>query len=209
MANVFAGEVEFTTPRPFEARSARVKLQFTIEPGEDADAVVATVGTAARAYAYGMINDTTDPAPAAVETVQQVIPPLARGRRPKTVEAMPADPFAVPSQKELVPSTEPASTVSGAAFAPDPFAAGGAAPSTPASVAASATVSNNPSPTPGVEITNVVLQEAIRAKLATDAAYTTQVVELIQKFTGDPLAKIYTIEDQAKRADFLVQLKAL
>ena len=68
---------------------------------------------------------------------------------------------------------------------------------------------NSPSQMLATEITNEALQDAIRAKLAADAAYTSQVVELIQKFTGDPLAKIYTVEDQAKRAKFLAQLKAL
>lgn len=206
MANVFAGEVEFTTPRPFEARSARVKLQFTIEPGEDADRVVLLTGAAARNHAYAMINGAEVP----IEPAAVVEPPKTRTKQAKA----PTDPFdAKPGTDASKPVTEtdigPTATAIASLSegqAADHFVAAGA----PAqSAPASATVSNDPSPTPGAEITNEALQDAIKAKLASDAAYTAQVVELIQKFTGDPLAKIYTVEDQTKRAEFIAALKAL
>lgn len=217
MANVFAGEVEFTTPRPFEARSARVKLQFTVDPGEDADRVVLLTGAAARNHAYAMINGGEVPIEA-VEPTPMPEPPKTRTRQAKAAEGAQVDPFVAKPGTDASkaatdtgtgPSATPAAGPSEGAQV-DPFVAAGApVQSAPASAAASATVSNDPSPTPAAEITNEALQDAIKAKLASDAAYTAQVVELIQKFTGDPLAKIYTVEDQTRRAEFIAQLKAL
>lgn len=50
------GTVEFTTPRPFEAKSARVSLTFMVADGEDAEAVAATVGEIAQRRALAMVG---------------------------------------------------------------------------------------------------------------------------------------------------------
>ena len=47
------------------------------------------------------------------------------------------------------------------------------------------------------------------AKVAADAKHTPGVMALIQTFTGEPTAKIYTVADQGKRAEFLAALAAL
>ena len=182
---IVAGECEFTTPRPFEARSARVKLSFTIDPGENADKVIAETGTTARTYAYAMINSS--------EIVQHAPVEAPRTRAPR----------AVPPSISTAAPTPPAEPPS------DPFAGGAPAPSAPASVPASGIVSNKAPPTPVAEITDAMLQEALKTKVAKDAKHTAGAMALVREFTGNPLALIYTVTDQAKRAEFLTRLAAL
>lgn len=186
MSAIFAGECEFTTPRPFESRSARVKLSFTVDQGENADAVVAAVGTAAREYALAMVNGTS-------------VAPAAEVEAPKTR-----------TRKAPEPTPEPAPVpLERAAPEIDAFnAAGAVAQSAPGSATVSDTALSDPSKSSVQEITNEHLMDAITRKNG-DARNTAAIKELIVSFTGNPLDKIYVVTDQAKRADFLTKLAAL
>jgi hypothetical protein len=197
---IFAGETEFTTPRPFEAKSARVKLSFTVDAGQDAAVVGAETGALARTLAYQMIGETA--AVTLTETTK---------RRGPTSQAAPVVQATVTSAVVTDQSTglSAPTAASPSEGAHDPFGAPGApASSAPGSVPASATVSNEAPPTPAVEITDAMLQGAITAKNA-DARNTPKIKELIVSFTGDPVAKIYAVTDQMRRAQFLEQLKVL
>lgn len=111
------------------------------------------------------------------------------------------------TRRAAAPAEQPTSTEEQPA---DPFAAGTeAVSSAPASVPVSDIVSQKAPPTPAVEITDATLQDAIKAKVAADAKHTPGVMALIQTFTGEPTAKIYTVADQGKRAEFLAALAAL
>ena len=184
---IVAGECEFTTPRPFEARSARVKLSFTVDPGENVEPLIAEVGAMARQHAFAMINDTNVPQPA-----EQ---PAPRTRAPRAVP---------PSQPAM---SAPVALTEGTPA--DPFAGGAPAQSAPASVPASATVSNKAPPTPVVEITDAELRSTIKDIVARDPKYTQPIMDLIFEFTGDRVAPIQTVTDRAKRAEFLVKLALL
>ena len=184
---IVAGECEFTTPRPFEARSARVKLSFTIDPGENADKVIAETGTTARTYAYAMINGS--------EIVQHAPVEAPRTRASRAVP---------PSQPAM---SAPVALTEGTPA--DPFAGWAPAQSAPASVPASATVSNKAPPTPVVEITDAELRSTIKDIVARDPKYTQPIMDLIFEFTGDRVAPIQTVTDRAKRAEFLVKLALL
>src|ERR1700676_1139185 len=64
MGQITTGNVEFTTPRPFEANSAKVSLSFTTEGEPDIEAFVRFVGQMARRQAYAaLIADATTEAP--------------------------------------------------------------------------------------------------------------------------------------------------
>ena len=187
---IVAGECEFTTPRPFEARSARVKLSFTVDPGETAEDVMILVGTVARRQAYMMIQDANVPQPA-----EQ---PAPRTRAPRAVP--PPQPATVGADSGTVVEV-PATS--------DPFVGGAPASSAQASAPASDTASNKAPPTPVAEITDAILQERIKAKVASDAKHTQGVLDLIFFFTKNRLTAIYTVTDQEQRAEFLARLAAL
>ena len=184
---IVAGECEFTTPRPFEARSARVKLSFTVDPGENVEPLIAEVGAMARQHAFAMVNDTNVPQPA-----EQ---PAPRTRAPRAVPPT--------TQSSAASATETGST------ATDPFVGGAPVQNAPASAVASDTVSNNAPPTPVVEITDAELRSTIKDIVARDPKYTQPIMDLIFEFTGDRVAPIQTVTDRAKRAQFLVKLALL
>ena len=187
---IVAGECEFTTPRPFEARSARVKLSFTVDPGETAEDVMILVGTVARRQAYMMIQDANVPQPA-----EQ---PAPRTRAPRAVP--PPQPATVGADSGTVVEV-PATS--------DPFVGGAPVQSAPASAEDLGIVSNKAQPTPVAEITDAILQERINAKVASDAKHTQGVLDLIFFFTKNRLTAIYTVTDQEQRAEFLARLAAL
>jgi hypothetical protein len=54
------GTVQYTTPRPYESASAQCALSFTVDVGEDAEAVAAQVGAMARRRAIGMVAMTEE-----------------------------------------------------------------------------------------------------------------------------------------------------
>ena len=182
---IVAGECEFTTPRPFEARSARVKLSFTVDPGENVDKVIAETGTTARTYAYAMINGS--------EIVQHAPVEAPRTRAPR----------AVPPSISTAAPTPPAEPPS------DPFAGGAPASSAQASAPVSDIALKQAPPTPVAEITDAMLQDALKAKVAADPKHTPGAMALVREFTANPLANIYTVTDQGKRAEFLSRLAAL
>src|ERR1700675_4158786 len=118
---IVAGECEFTTPRPFEARSARVKLSFTVDPGESVEKMIADTGAQARTHAYAMINGS--------EIVQHVPAEAPRTRAPRAV------PPTAPAVAAEPPPAPMASEVQSATGALDPFGVAGVpASSAPASV---------------------------------------------------------------------------
>jgi hypothetical protein len=160
---IINGTVEFTTPRPFEAKSARVSLSFTVEAGADAELTTFEVGQMARRQAYSMIAELTmtTAEPAAKE-------PAPRRRAPPPSTEISGGPFGDPLPPAVTPPVAP----------------------------------------PAAAISNDHLQHAILEKNA-DVRNTDAIKALIIEFTGDPLKKIYTVEDQAKRAEFLGKLAAL
>ena len=187
---IVAGECEFTTPRPFEARSARVKLSFTVDPGENVDKVIAETGTTARTYAYAMINGS--------EIVQHAPVEAPRTRAPRAVP--PPQPATVGADSGTVAEV-PATS--------DPFAGGAPASSAQASAPVSDIALKQAPPTPVAEITDAMLQDALKAKVAADPKHTPGAMALVREFTANPLANIYTVTDQGKRAEFLSRLAAL
>ena len=50
------GTVEYTTPRPFDAASARVVLSFDFAVGEDVEVLITSVGELARRRAIALIS---------------------------------------------------------------------------------------------------------------------------------------------------------
>lgn len=206
MSNIFAGEAEFTTPRPFESSSARVKLSFTVTEGEDAAVVGINTGLLARRLAEQMISAEPGKLP---EVTLTPTPTRRRAAPTQTVENVAQATATSDAATALStgPSALPAASPSEAVQ--DPFAAGAHVPSEPASAAASETASNDPSKSSEnalIAVTDAMLQDAIKAKVQADARFTQPVMELIQSFTNDPLAKIYTVEDQGKRNYFLAKL---
>ncbi len=186
--NITNGTVSRTyKPADYEGRT--VTFSFTLEPADDADVETAKIAYLAEKHARHMPNPNTGQ--------ELVAEPAKRRTR-------------APSQEVVQPLPEPGAAAAEVAAQQDPFGAAGAtAQSALASAPASATVSNSPAPTPAAEITDAMLQDAIKAKVASDAKHTAGVMELIHTFTGDPLAKIYTVKDQFKRSDFLDKLSRL
>lgn len=194
---IFAGETEFTTPRPFEAKSARVKLSFTVEADEDAGVVADQTGRMARQLAERMISDTPS-------TEQLGVAVTEVPKRPRTR----ATPPAPEPTGERVPDkvTDEGAVV--VAPPADPFAAGAPVPSEPASAPVSEAASNDPSKSSAVEpITDEYMLGAIVAKNG-EVRNTQLINDLIVTFTGDPLIKVYAIK-QEQRQEFLTKLAAL
>ncbi len=59
---VTSGEVEYTSPRPFDSAAARVKLTYTVAPTQDAEAVGDAVGAMAKRQAQRILGQAVDAA---------------------------------------------------------------------------------------------------------------------------------------------------
>jgi hypothetical protein len=235
---IISGTVEFTTPRPFEAKSARVALNFTIPDGltiDQSDQYIAAVGLMARAQALNIASDnpakvvdySNEPvaeAPAAPPT------PPARGRRaaaappPAPVSDAPpasAPPALLPVDRIVVPPppTPPAPmlppTVSASPPAPMPPPA---PPGSTTSVPAPPTDPLASMPAAGlpVHLTDEAINNAILAKLGkyengTPArqALVNQIKQLRAEYTGGLEILWASVQDAEKRSDFLARLSTL
>ena len=179
------------TYKPADYEGRTVTYSFTLEPADDADVQTAKVALLAEKHARHMPTQAEEQA--ALKT-----------RAPR----------AVPPPTPVVSGT--AQTAAASASGPDtvgtsdPFGAAGApASSAPTSAPVSDTASNKAQPTPATEITDAMLQERIKAKVASDAKHTQGVLDLIFFFTKNRLTAIYKVTDQEQRAEFLAQLAAL
>ncbi len=180
------------TYKPADYEGRTVTFSFTLDPADNVDAETAKIAYLTEKHARHMPNPADQigdhgAQPAPKTRAPRAVPPLTP---PTTV----AD--------ALIPPTQGSTS--------DPFGAAGAtASSAPASVSGSENASNSLLPTPVAEITDATLQGAIKAKVAADAKHTPGVLALVREFTGNPLASIYTVTDQAKRVEFLARLVAL
>ena len=168
------------TYKPADYEGRTVTYSFTLEPADDADVQTAKVALLAEKHARHMPTQAEEQA------------------APKT-----RAPRAVPPSISTAAPTPPAEPPS------DPFAGGAPASSAPTSAPVSDTASNKAQPTPATEITDAMLQERIKAKVASDAKHTQGVLDLIFFFTKNRLTAIYKVTDQEQRAEFLAQLAAL
>ena len=186
------GSITFERTRKtadYEGKKASVTLSFNVADGEDYENVCASVGAAAASRALIMVGETQEAH--ATET------PATRTRAPRTP---PPQPNA---------ATVVANGLEGAQA--DPFVGGVLVSNALVSAPDSGTVLSMVPLTPVAGITDDTLQTAIKTKVAADAKHTAGVMALVQEFTGNPLAKIYSIPlaDQTKRAEFLTRLASL
>lgn len=194
MPQVFAGVVEFTTPRPFEAKSAKVTLSFTIADGEDAEAATAMVGALARRQASTMIGEQVEQSPRPV-----LSPPTAEDA------AIARDAAPAKAARRTAPKA-----------AATPPAGDGWGDAGPTSGAATADTASPPAETPAAPpvITDDMLNKACSAKAQAFAEAgvpggTVRIHALRAAFTGSPTKKITEVEDMDARREFLAQLKDL
>ena len=183
------------TYKPADYEGRTVTYSFTLEPADDADVQTAKVALLAEKHARHMPTQAEEQA--ALKT-----------RAPRAVPPQPT------TTTPVVSGT--AQTAAASASGPDtvgtsdPFGAAGApASSAPTSAPVSDTASNKAQPTPATEITDAMLQERIKAKVASDAKHTQGVLDLIFFFTKNRLTAIYKVTDQEQRAEFLARLAAL
>ena len=168
------------TYKPADYEGRTVTYSFTLEPADDADVQTAKVALLAEKHARHMPTQAEEQAAPKTRALRAVPPSIST--------AAPTPPAEPPS---------------------DPFAGGAPVQSAPASATDLAIVSNKALPTPATEITDAMLQERIKAKVASDAKHTQGVLDLIFFFTKNRLTAIYKVTDQEQRAEFLAQLAAL
>lgn len=177
------------TYKPADYEGRTVTYSFTLEPADDADVQTAKVALLAEKHARHMPTQAEEQA-APKTRAPRAVPPSAQ------------------SPTIGVPSV--AANASEDVSVSDPFGAAGApASSAPTSAPVSDTASNKAQPTPATEITDAMLQERIKAKVASDAKHTQGVLDLIFFFTKNRLTAIYKVTDQEQRAEFLARLAAL
>jgi hypothetical protein len=189
MFQIVSGEVEFTTPRPFESKSARVKLSFTVDPGVDPELATAHVADIARRRAEGIVAQDH------VVQAATPVPPMVQRRRAATANA--------PSPVVPTPASAPPATP-----AADPFGSTTApsAPNAPTAEPASTAVA-------AVVLSDDAMRDACARKVngadpTQRPAVTAKVRDLIAKFCGgDPKSAIGVPIEQ--RQAFLAELAAV
>lgn len=187
-------------PGDYEGRT--INLSFTLDPGDNPEQCVADVaGMAERrardaytAYLAGGAVPPTPPAPV----------PATRSRKAGSSPA---------TNTATAPSDPASAPVSGTVseLVADPFGANAAqdtsaASATGASPPASSVDASDP------RLTNDGMRAAITRKVDTApdrTAISAGIRDLVASYTGDRISPIYTVEDPAKRAEFLDKLAAL
>jgi len=212
MFQIVSGEVEFTTPRPFETKSACVKLSFTIDPGMNAEEAIALVGAMAKNRAEGMISNKLIGGLVSIAEDVVVPPPIppTKGRKvvsPAVSSVSTQEPASVTTNVSALPS---------AGQVPDasPFGATSAPSSDAAPVGPIPSSVSVAGPTPRIPLTDKAMQEACadkvnKADLAGRDALKAKVIALIKSSIpeGGPVTVIAVPAE--KRMQFLAELAAL
>jgi hypothetical protein len=232
---IISGTAEFTTPRPFESRSARVALNFTVPDGADVDRVIAKVGSMARIHAHMMISDKVDPE---ATIAQHDGPFIVLGSQQeaalKTGDVIPPTPAAAPRTRTRAAAAPPPAPVVPAAdvSAGGDLIPGEVIPPTPpaplpppAPPGSTATPTSDPLAPPAaptsaaglpVNLSDAALNNAITAKLSSHEAGTPQrqaltgkIKELRAEYTGGLEIPWAAVQDADKRTLFLGRLGML
>jgi hypothetical protein len=223
MGQITTGNVEFTTPRPFEANSAKVSLSFTTEGEPDVEAFVHFVGQMARRQAYATL--TADalaeaPKPRAKRNPADVVIGASPTLGSSTVLAetsqavLPQQPAEGSSVVALVPvaSVDPM-TGQPTPASPSLTVVGGTDAMglpTSAPVAGGPATGASPSVPSGIndaELTGLISQKVAHlAQLVGDAAVP-KVVELVEQFVPAPGRSTQMTQEQ--RVEFVARLKSL
>lgn len=207
-----SGIAQYTTPRPFDSASAQVTLHYTIEPGEDPDAVATHVGQMARRHAIAMLAMLSAPAaPVAVKFAEPVTFAGTAVQVPTPSQTLETQPWPGPSAGQKTN-----------AAAMDIM--GGSAPVNPTTTIATTAVVEPTAAMENVTIEEAITDEFIRSHIASKNSelltaqdgniperekQTGRILSLIAEYVGGsapyPVAKI----PQAKRTEFLTRLAAL
>jgi hypothetical protein len=215
--------VEFTTPRPFEANSAKVSLSFTTEGEPDIEAFVHFVGQMARRQAYAaLIAEATAEAPKTrtkrnpSEVVIGASPTSGSSTAPaETSQAvLPQQPAEGSSVVALVPAAVDPMTGQPTPASPSLTVVGGTDAMglpTSAPVAGGPATGASPSALPSgisdAELTGLISQKVAHlAQLVGDAAVP-KVVELVEQFVPAPGRSTQMTQEQ--RVEFVARLKSL
>lgn len=190
------GTIEYEHPHKvadFQIPKAKVTLSFVIPEGEDPEAAIASVGLMARLHAHRIAGAPT-PQTAAVPPTPPAPAPAPRGRgkaAQQTTQTADAPPATAPTQ---------VADPFGANAAQDTSAASDTGASQPASSADDPRLTND-----GMRAAITRKVDAAKDRTATSAG----IRDLVASYTGDRISPIYTVEDPAKRAEFLDKLAAL
>ena len=225
MGQITTGNVEFTTPRPFEANSAKVSLSFTTEGEPDIEAFIHFVGQMARRQAYAaLIADAPAEAPKTrakrppSEVVIGASPTPGSSNAPAETsqQASPQQPAEGSSVVALVPAAsvdpmtgQPLSSTSSPQAGPTSTSDVMGIP-TSAPVAGGPATGASPSVVSGIsdaELTGLISQKVAHlAQLVGDAAVP-KVVELVEQFVPAPGRSTQMTQEQ--RVEFVARLKSL
>lgn len=196
---IVSGEVEYTTPRPFETNSARVKLSFTIAPGADPNQATLLVGNMARQRAENMVDGRMTATEVLAEEGAPV-PPTRTRAKPAIVA-----PAALPGQNATPPQPTVAQTVE-----PGPTSV-----IAPTSVVQPVGLIPSPASV-DPRLSDQALKEAQSVKMnaiklaGQDTTSMANAIKALRaKFTGDPALSITVVTDMTLRAQFLNELAAL
>lgn len=197
MTQITNGTVTFERNRKtadYEGKRASVSLSFVIPEGEDPEAAIASIGLRAMLQAFTMVGEQAPQQAAAVPPTQPAPAPATRGRgkaAQQTTQTADAPPATAPTQ---------VADPFGANAAQDTSAASDTGASQPASSADDPRLTND-----GMRAAITRKVDAAKDRTATSAG----IRDLVASYTGDRISPIYTVEDPAKRAEFLDKLAAL
>ena len=217
--SIISGSVSFTTPRPFESKSATVTLAFTPPENVDPEVYTATVGQMARRRAEAMISDTRYDAEMANKPAGEVLPPTSAATSRTRTRAAAAPPPA-PATVASVASAG-GDLVPGEVIPPTSQAA----PLPPSALPGSTTTDTDPLAAPAaqtsaaglpVNLSDAALNNAITAKLSSfeagtpeRQALTVAIKNLRAEYTGGLETPWALVQDADKRTMFLGRLGLL
>ena len=201
----------------YEGKKASVTLSFLIPEGEDAEAAAARVGQLAMNRALMMVGETAQEAvvqhfPAHEQPPAPASVPAPKGRRAANPPSASSGDPSAPTQNNP-PMTTPAVVASSAsgvsAGQPSPLAAT-AAPATPAAAAtgASPQASSVADPRLSVKGMEDVVARAVE-KSANRQATILEIKRISTELTGNEAIRMRSIEDLAKRAEFVRRVELL
>ena len=229
---IISGTAEFTTPRPFEAKSSRVALNFTVPEGVSEEDYMAQVGRMARQQALAMVADGVPAGDAhgaghllrlaAAAAPGLDVPPTPAPRKRAAVVPPPAPAHAAPPVSADLEETDSLNTHTPPALAlVPPMPAATLPPATPGSTAVPPAPPADPLALPiaaglPVHLTDAAINNAVVAKLSTLAAGTPERQALVDKvkqlraeYTGGLEIAWPAVQDAEKRSAFLARLSNL
>jgi hypothetical protein len=209
---IVGGNMEYTSPRPFEAASAKASISFSVDPGEDAEAVASHAGDMARRHVARMLGQIHELSAAERDAAA----PIRRGRPVKAPAAdtpfVPTAPTVTVDEKGVSVVTLPTAKPDTVVFGVDGSSGEGGTQDGPGPTAQTAASPSEPVPqfmaTEPVEITDAALGTALNKKAI---AMNDAGGRLLNKFAesfGLGRALDYRTLPQEKRGEFLEKLGA-